>query len=238
MACATHTITTASSLRGTTSRSLAAATALPGSSDAHAVLGTSIAYADCAAALTAATASNLAAPVASVHPIATALPWQRHSARRPHSRGRSIPRSFDSLPAQLPCAVFRTRSSLTLRYRRCHPHCHSCRQPCSSTVCAALRVAFALCDHLPWHAPPIPSRRLAASEPRPLAPSLLRPPFLAAAMHTLFLGLQSPTQTAPPLSRPRLLLLLLYYSILRFKSGVTYAKSLGPNSCRVHNQTP
>ncbi len=139
MACATHTITTASGLTATTSRSRAAATALPGSSDAHAamhtrakytviqqqqhaVLGTSIAYADCAAALTAATASNLAAPVASVHPIATALPWQRHSARRPHSRGRSIPRSFDSLPAQLPCAVFRTRSSLPLRYRRCRPH--------------------------------------------------------------------------------------------------------------------
>ena len=74
VACATHTITTASGLTATTSRSPAAATALSGGSDAHAILGTSIAYADCAAALTAATASNLAAPVASVHPIATALP--------------------------------------------------------------------------------------------------------------------------------------------------------------------
>ena len=35
------------------------------------------------------------------------------------------------------------------------------------------------------------------------------------------------------------MLLLLYYNILCSKSGVTYAKGLtGPNSCRVHNQTP
>jgi hypothetical protein len=38
--------------------------------------------------------------------------------------------------------------------------------------------------------------------------------------------------------RCQAMLLLLYYSTLCSKSGVTYAKGLGPNSCRVHNQTP
>ncbi len=102
---ATHTHH-ASGLRATTSRFLAAVTALPGSSAAYAIVGTfnHLRTPTAPSPPPALTASGLAAPVASVHGIATILPWQRQSARRPQSRGRSLPRSFDSLPAQLPAA--------------------------------------------------------------------------------------------------------------------------------------